>query len=112
MAMGTMLDDGYPADETLQRIREWPVTDLRGLFEFVREAWNWPTQLWTETDAAIICCAGGWSGNEDLIGALKANAAAWTLTWYQSTRGGRFEFRLPVSATPQSGQTVAKKFDS
>lgn len=93
--------DGYPTEETLLAIREWDANDLGGLFQFVAEAWN------LDYGRALIRCVessaegrhwielhtGGWSGNEDIIGALQANTMAWTLAWWSSRRGGHYEFR-------------------
>ncbi len=90
-------DDGYPTEETLAHIRKWPVTDLHGLFDYISWAWCYP-QFWEEEAVPgfrmIQCSTGGWSGNEDLIGALQENSVAWLLSWYQSTRGGHFVFKL------------------
>jgi len=37
---------------------------------------------------------GGWSGNEDVIGALKNNLLFWPMFWQKSTRGGHYFFRI------------------
>ena len=99
----------YPTDADLARIEAWPATDLRGLFDFVRELWSYP-DFWgeigapagcipaTRIDTHITCSTGGWSGNESLIDALQSNLAAWLLTWYSSRRGGHYEFRIPRQA--------------
>lgn len=36
---------------------------------------------------------GGWSGNEEIIGAMMENRPAWLELWYSTTRGGKYEFR-------------------
>jgi hypothetical protein len=94
----------YPTDEDLARIEAWPVDDLRGLFDFIRERWS--LGYWDEAEVnplkdpitSIAISTGGWSGNESLIGALQANQAAWAITWYSSRRGGHYEFRIPRQA--------------
>ena len=36
----------------------------------------------------------GWSGNEEIIGALKENMMFWQLTWEESKRGGHYKFDI------------------
>jgi len=97
MADPTFDRDGYPTEETLKAIREWPPEDMRGLAEFVCGAWQYE-------DYAKLCGrslelhTGGWSGNESLIGALQDNVMFWALCWLKSERGGHFWFELPEVA--------------
>lgn len=87
--------DGYPTDETLQAIREWPYGDMPGLFEFIRQAWEYEDMAWEENDGIYKISTCGWSGNESLIDALGDNFVAWMQCWYSSTRGGHYVFALP-----------------
>lgn len=87
--------DGYPTEETLQAIRDWKGEGgFAALFAFIREAWYYP-DYWTTEGMEHHASTGGWSGNEDLIGALQANCVAWSLCWWSSQRGGRYVFRIP-----------------
>jgi hypothetical protein len=102
--------DGYPTDETLKTIEEWPYTDdFRFLMEYVRAAWSdygWFEQRAPEVAAAMKdedeandghwwCYAtGGWSGNEDIIAALERNAVFHFWAWYCSVRGGYGEYHV------------------
>lgn len=93
-------DDRYPTEEALEKIRVWPHTDLAGAFAFVRSIWwsadwGWHTEIGEKTEYKIS--TGGWSGNESLIAAMKANRMLWLITWQQSRRGGHYIFELPRS---------------
>ena len=111
--MSEWLDDnGYPTDAALDRIKNWPVTDAASLgqaFAFIRSIWNYADWGWTEkadeprtTEYQIS--TGGWSGNEDTIGAMHENAILWSLCWVSSRRGGHHVFQVrglrPRSPTP------------
>lgn len=89
-------EDGYPTDEALERIKDWPYADFSGLFEFVAALWKWPNYLTAEDDRRTYRFAtGGWSGNESLIGALNSNVIARLMCWEASFRGGLTYWRLP-----------------
>ena len=94
----------YPTDEELQRLREWDdFNDLRGWLEFAKEVGNyWPEDhFWTEDPGGIFhISTGGWSGNEDIIGAMQENSICWTQTWVSHHRGGHYEFKLPEMVKP------------
>lgn len=89
------MDDGYPDEDELRRIREWPHEGgFPGLMDFVRERWAYADWGWTvdgETKTYRIS-TGGWSGNESLVEALQENTMFWTLCWESSRRGGHYEF--------------------
>lgn len=100
--------DGYPTEETLAAIRVWPWQDVNALLDFIAEAWHWPDFVSRELrpeEASIVhaepedrylrLATGGWSGNEDLIAALRENMMARALTWRLTARGGLhiYEFR-------------------
>lgn len=96
--------DGYPFEEDLQRIREWPITNnYAPLLDFIGERWSYPDR-WEKVEAAddvldkpvwrYTCSTGGWSGNESLIYALQDNCIAWSMCWAQSRRGGHYIFEV------------------
>jgi hypothetical protein len=95
--------DGYPDGEELEKITNWPYTDLKGLMEYVKERWNYADWGWNETGDTdygrpIIVyeiSTGGWSGNESLIQALGENLMFWNTCWYSSRRGGHYIFHMP-----------------
>lgn len=90
-------DDGYPTEETLRQIREAPTLkreDCITLLAAVREVWSYADGYWEQEGDVYRLSTAGWSGNEDIIGALQDNHAFWVLHWLSSRRGGHFEFQL------------------
>lgn len=85
----------YPTQDELDKIVKWPPPDWKGLFEFVHSIW-WMADWGVDCDGDNYSFStGGWSGNEDLIGAMQQNFIFWSLCWVSSKRGGHFEFKLP-----------------
>ena len=87
-------EDGYPTDEALRMVEEWNITgfdNIPPLLELARSLWRWP-QFFFYEDGCWYVSTGGWSGNEDVIAALKKNTMFWLLCWKQSTRGGHYVF--------------------
>ena len=86
--------DDYPTDKTLKSIRDWPETksweelmeQISFLFDpYGRCQYNESRKIWE-------VATGGWSGCEDIIGALEENSMFWLFCWVSSKRGGYFEF--------------------
>lgn len=98
-------EDGYPTDDALARIVEWPYNDIPGMLAFVKDLWRYPN-FWTEQDDRLCISTGGWSGNESLIYAMEHNKMFWMICWYQSTRGGHYEFDL--SRAKKLGEECAR----
>ena len=101
-------EEGYPTAEALYKIRKWNYTDIKGCFEFMRQLWFYD-DYWREEKVSEDSYTGmqydtprqryyistaGWSGNEDIIRALKENQLLWSLTWVQSRRGGHYIFEV------------------
>ena len=91
-------DDGYPTDNTLDIISNYPIkskADCKELLESIYEIWTYK-DYWHQTfipeDNRYIISTGGWSGNESIIQALEDNTMFWVLCWYSSRRGGHYEF--------------------
>jgi len=87
--------DGYPTEEELKRIHEWPPDDLLGLIGFIKGIWwmsEWGVHV---TPERLRLSTGGWSGNEDIILALQAGLHwFWMKHWESYRRGGHYVFRL------------------
>lgn len=104
-----MDDDGYPTEDTLQTIRTWPHDDINGCLDYIARAWWWkdfgvshelradelsvvdPSEF--REDRYLRLATGGWSGNEDVIAALRDNRFIWYQSWCLSARGGLYIFR-------------------
>ena len=91
--------DGYPDDQELKRIQEWPVEDFRGLMEFVLSLWWHPEYIRQTTPRRFLVSTAGWSGNESIISALQLNTMFWLICWQESRRGGHYKFELPKLTT-------------
>lgn len=82
----------YPSDGEIVRIREWPLGDPLGWLTFIRSIWwaaDWGWTVETRAERVIHSVStGGWSGNEEIIGAMRENRALWGRTWGSSRRGG------------------------
>lgn len=96
---------GYPTDETEREITEWTYEQgYHSLMAYVCRAWKYPTAFSIEGDEYRLS-TGGWSGNEQLIGALERNRVFWALCWKSSNRGGHHVFTVPapsVELAPKS----------
>lgn len=58
----------YPSEATLQKIRDWDINDCQGVLEFIMGHWKW---MGREARPGLYTFGtAGWSGNEDLLGAL------------------------------------------
>lgn len=100
-----MTEYQYPTEEALARIRAWPRDDFVGLMEFVKAAWWAPDWGWTEVitmerGMRYEISTGGWSGNEEIMAALRANFPFWTFCWQLERRGGHYEFEVPACKEP------------
>lgn len=102
----------YPTEEALRAIKEWDrFDDQRGWFALIKASGNyWPDDSWgwserDEEDEIVHdfvhvyeISTGGWSGNEEILGAMRANNLMWTLTWQISRRGGHYTFHVKHTA--------------
>lgn len=99
-----MLDrDGYPTQQTLDMIAAWP-RDRQGgylaMMELITSIW-WPDGDEPHiriSDNQYVLVTSGWSGNEDIIGAMRANTMFWLFCWQMSERGGRYTFQMLESS--------------
>lgn len=108
--------DGYPTEETLERLATWPLKsgeDFAAALDFLADAWDrhyGSVQHELEPALAKVVsphgifdghrflrlATGGWSANESLIGAIGQNLMLWSVTWRLSTAGGLHVFTYPM----------------
>lgn len=106
------MEDEYPTEEQLQRIKDWDFKDSLGLAEFVVSIWHYgdpwaQLSAWRKDDFGhgyreLRLATGGWSGNEDIVGALSTNRMFEMLCWNSSHRGGLHIYHIPTPSTPTS----------
>lgn len=86
----------YPTEEELARVESWPnADDFEALMEYVKSLWWAADWGWSQKGRRYYVSTGGWSGNEDLIGAMGRNFVFWVLCWESSRRGGHYRFKIP-----------------
>jgi hypothetical protein len=98
--------DGYPTQACHDLIEKWEwerEDNWSGLFALLKKVWRYDEYFWEEdgtddiTDKPIRryhISTAGWSGNEELISAMKANHLFWMVCWVSSRRGGHYVFEL------------------
>jgi hypothetical protein len=96
-----MEDYEYPTEEQLEKIRTWKADckeSIHKCFDYIESLWwgnEWGFVRWTgDTPDDYILHTDGWSGNEEIIDAMKENFMLWMLSWYESRRGGQYKFRV------------------
>ena len=97
---GMNTNNEYPTDEELEQIRTFQVKDIASFHAFmglIIASWNYADcGYWTQKGDIYEISTGGWSGNEDIIAAMKSNYIFWSMYWYRGQRGGHYIF-APMS---------------
>ena len=93
------LKEEYPSDRDLEIIEHWDVMKcgVDGLLEYIKNIWwlpDWGFKLIGKKILWLELHTGGWSGNEDIIEALKKNEYFWAIYWIKSLRGGHYYFKI------------------
>jgi hypothetical protein len=84
-----------PTKEELKKIEKWSAKDCSGLMDFIHGIWEYADcGYWVQKDKIYNISTGGWSGNEDIMGALERNWMFWILCWQESRRGGHYIFHV------------------
>lgn len=94
-------EDGvYPSEELLDYISSYDIIEGSSvdLMVLVWNCWQYDhpyRNSYIENGYVVYeMSTGGWSGNEDLIGALRENVLWWAFNWYSSKRGGHYVFKV------------------
>lgn len=97
----------YSTEEELKKIKEWdPLKDgIVNLIEYIRGRWEYANigyfSLTGKRVLRLELHTGGWSGNEDIIHALRSNIF-WMTFWQRSLRGGHYYFKINLRNFNQS----------
>jgi len=93
-------DAGYPTPDELEAIACWDDLTVDGfekLFEYIQQLWYWSFPYIVKHDRCHYeLHTGGWSGNEDIICAMRNNTLLWALSWECARRGGHYYFDLEL----------------
>jgi hypothetical protein len=105
---GELLDEeGYPTTEFLSWLRDLSIDNVmhpHRVLATIKSAWEYADWGWRKEEAVddfkkpVIryhVSTGGWSGNEEIISALRQSPYFWSLYWYSSRRGGHYVFEIP-----------------
>jgi|GEM_PF-5977899 len=75
-------------DADLERIRTWPFepgAHWKPLIDFVRPRWAYADcGYWIERDGLVYAATAGWSENEELLQAMRANGLFWGMCFVVS----------------------------
>ncbi len=91
------MQEDYPTEEDLEKIRLWPYTDFFALAEFIVSMWHYDepwAKLTGKRVKTLRLATGGWSGNESIITALYHNQMFQMLCWEKSQRGGLHIYKI------------------
>ncbi len=104
-----MDSDGYPDDAELTCIREWRDDrfDWRGLMAFIRPLWR--NGYWKQQGPLYRLATGGWSGNESIIWALRANSVFWGTAFISEVTGGLYWFYIGEDAMEEVNPLRARR---
>ena len=84
-------EDGYPTEATLKEIETWDYKDIKGLINYVIQAWQWGSNFCDIPRSGIwTMSTGGWSGNESILSALESNYMVQATTTSIYVRGGLY----------------------
>ena len=84
--------EGYPTQEALDMITNWEIkkrSDYHTLMAFVKSMWAYAPMAFRKYRERYTLITLGWSGNENIIGALHDNFVFKAVCWESSQRGGR-----------------------
>lgn len=100
------MNEGYPEQKELQKIKDWDVYDFINLIDFVRDLWNynkhikcyWHNKNKTGYTMRLELLTCGWSGNESIVDSLLENNVFKMLWYAEWHRGGKYVFEIdPVN---------------
>jgi hypothetical protein len=98
MKQAELDNHGYPTDESIETIKNWPIPyllDYKPLLEFIKPIFYVYGVIWINNDGMTEIVTGGWSGCEEAIDALqKSKSGFWGVCWGSSSRGGAYVFNI------------------
>jgi hypothetical protein len=87
--------NNYPTDEFLEWVKSYNTIKepANELLQEVLLAFQSAGRAWVDNDVYSFATLG-WSGNEEMIMALRENHLFWGMHWQSSERGGLHKFKL------------------
>lgn len=85
--------DGYPTKESLLEVARFDsIKDIDGYMDLISSLWSYPDRFVLKGDELYLS-TGGWSGNEDVIQAMRQNFFFF-VAHTEWKRGGHYWFSL------------------
>jgi len=86
----------YPDESDLEKIKNWDtIHDPFGLVKFIESiCWCDAVRIRGKRVWQVEFHTWGWSGNEDIIYALRENQMFFAIYWLKTTRGGHYYFKV------------------
>lgn len=94
----------YHTAKELKAIKNWDVKDTNNLIFQLKNMWeyndcfieNWGLDRVFKKRQVLTLelHTGGWSGNEEIIAALKQNKLFWMIWWWKTEKGGHYYFEI------------------
>lgn len=105
----------------MEEIVSWDISKTNLLVEKLFDIWAYKNYISKEckNDTTLILrlSTAGWSGNEEIIKALKRNRIFWSMFWAKSERGGHYTFEIDFSqlgfktvSSYVSGKNVSRQY--
>jgi hypothetical protein len=93
--------DGYPTDYAIEKIETWKIDGKLetyiSLMDFIKSLWRYPDYILEDPENHVYTLiTGGWSGNEQIVYAMKQNMLLNCFYWFSSERGGKHVY-APLS---------------
>ena len=88
----------YPTEKELKFISNWASDswDFMPFMEFIESIWRMADWGFRKKGRLFWLSTGGWSGNEDILHAMRKNKNLfWIVCWQSSRRGGHYRFHVP-----------------
>lgn len=86
----------YPTEEQLNEVESFDLIkgDVNDLLSLVGNLWHWPDWGFKRDENHLELHTGGWSGNEEIIYALRSNVIFWHKYWQATFAGGHHYFYI------------------
>lgn len=102
------MTDDYPTKAGLRAIKDWPFGQWADLLAYIKARWWMADWGWRQRGRTYYVSTGGWSGNEDLICALREHIGFWSSCWCSVRAGGHYTFSIPVKKMRGLGYEICR----
>lgn len=80
-----MNNSTYPPEEFLEQLRNDPCHDFHALMATIKPYWEFSEWVWKQEGDIYYISTYGWSGNEEIIHALRENTMFYPLFWMRES---------------------------